>query len=181
MISIKVLRKQSSYDFKVNPKKEGSFDNNWKNNSRDWFILYDDECEIARFRCQSVANYCFGDMASNGDTEHGDTIAPGLFKVKCFVDPRSFHGEIHGIIETKDLDGQWINRNSMQIVNGFQTGRWLIHDKWSNSLKKDTNTAWSAGCIIMSSSDLKSFNDLLHAYKIKSGDIILGAIMEVEK
>ena len=67
----------------------------------------------------------------------------------------------------------------MQIGDdGFQTGRWLIHDKWSNSLNRDTNTAWSAGCIILSSGDLAAFNRILHAYEVKSGDIISGEIVE---
>lgn len=179
MLSLVIERKQRSYLFKVNPKAPGSFENNWRNNSLDWLCLYDGNAEILRVHCQSVANYCFGDMKSNGDTEHGDTIAEGYFKVKCFVEPRSFHGEIHGIIETRDVDGQWIDRNSMQIGNdGFQTGRWLIHDKWSNNLKRDTNTAWSAGCIILSSSDLETFNKMLKAYGVKPGDIISGEIVE---
>ena len=181
MLNIVVERQKRSYQFKVKPKAEGSFENNWKNNSLDWFCIYNDKCELARFRCQSVANYCFGDMKSNGPTEHGDTIAEGYFKIKCFVEPRNFHGEIHGIIETRDVDGQWIDHNSIQVGDdGFQTGRWLIHDKWSNSLQRDTNTAWSAGCIILSSDNLYSFNRILHAYDVKAGDILNGEIVEVD-
>lgn len=180
MLNFVVERRKRSYMFKVNPKAPGSFDNNWRNNSLDWICLYDDRSEIFRAHAQTVANYCFGDMKSNGDTEHGDTIKEGYFKIKCFVEPRNFHGEIHGITETRDIDGQWVDHNSMQTVNGFQTGRWLIHDRWSDKLQRDTNTAWSAGCFILSSDDLKSLNDILHAYKVQSGDIIPGELVEVD-
>lgn len=179
MINIVVERNLKSYQFKVNPELPSSFSNNYKNNSIDKISIYDDKAEIASFKCQTVANYCWGEYKSNGNTEHGDTIAEGYFKIKCFVEPRNFHGEIHGIIETKDIDGQWIDHNSMQIENGYQTGRWLIHDRFSSKTGKDTNYAWSAGCIILSSDDLKSFNDILHAYQVKSGDIINGEIVEV--
>lgn len=180
MLNIVVERNKKSYDFKANPKAPSSFSNNWKNNSIDWFVLFDDNAEICRFKCQTVANYCFGDYATADTVEHGDTINEGLFKIKCFVEPRSFHGEIHGIIETKDIDGQWIGRDSMQTTkDGFQNGRFLIHDRYSFKTKCDTNTAWSAGCFILHSSDLESFNSILRAYKVEAGDIIEGQIVEV--
>jgi hypothetical protein len=180
MLNIVIERNLKSYDFKVNPKAPSSFANNWKNNSIDWFVLFDDNAEICRFKCQSVANYCFGDYATADTVEYGDTIHEGFFKIKCFVEPRSFHGEIHGIIETKDIDGQWINRESMQTTKGgLQNGRFLIHDRYSFNTNSDTNKAWSAGCIILSSLDLETFNTLLKAYEIKAGDIIEGQIVEV--
>lgn len=180
MLYLIVERNKKSYDFKVNPKKPSSFENNWKNNSLDWLVLYDDEAEISRFRCQTVANYCFGDYDTADTVEFGDTIREGYFKVKCFVPSRAFHGRIHGIIETRDIDGQWINRDSMQTTeDGFQNGRFLIHDRFSYKTGKDTNTAWSAGCFILSSTDLCYFNNLLNAYKVKAGDIIKGEIVEV--
>lgn len=179
MLRITVLRNNKSYDFKADPNKPSGFDNNWKNNSMDWFILSDDDAELIRCRCQSVANYCFGDMASGDFIEHGDTIAPGLFTVKCFVEPRAFHGEIHAITKTKDIDGQWIDRNAMQTTkDGYQNGRWLIHDRFSFKQNADTTYAWSAGCIILSSGDLEAINMLLHAYKIQPGDEISGEIVE---
>ena len=68
-----------------------------------------------------------------GDTVcFGDSVAAGSFTVKCFVPPRTFHGEIHAITKTRDLDGQEIDRNAMQTTkDGYQNGRWLIHDKYS--------------------------------------------------
>lgn len=182
MLSLVIERKKESYDYKVDPKRPSGFDNNYKNNMLDWFVFFDDKAEIARFHCQSVANYNFGDFKSADTVEYGDTIAPGYFKIKCFVEPRNFHGEIHGIIETKDIDGQWINRESVQInSSGFQNGRFLIHDKYSSKYNTDTNYAWSAGCIILSSDDLCCFNQLLKAYNVKAGDIISGEIVEDEK
>ena len=181
MLNIVIERNKKSYDYKVNPREKGSFANNWKNNMQDWFVLYDEDAEIVRFRCQSVANYNWGDYATADTVEYGDTIRKGYFKVKCFVEPRSFHGEIHGIIETKDVDGQWIGHDSMQTTaDGFQNGRWLIHDTWSKKLGEDSNYAWSAGCLIMSSSDLASFNKVLHAYKVQPDEIIEGQVVEIE-
>ena len=108
--------------------------------------------------------------------EHGRA---GGFTVKCFVPPRMFHGEIHAITKTRDLDGQEIDRNAMQITkNGYQNGRWLIHDKYSFSKGKDTNYAWSAGCFILSSKDLEAFNRVLKSYGIKAGDAVDGVLQE---
>lgn len=181
MLRVVVLRNKKSYDFKVYPNRPSSFQNNYKNNSIDWFCIYDDDAEIARYRCQSVANYCFGAYATADTVEHGDTIKEGYFKISAFVLPRNFHGEIHGIIETKDIDGQWIGRDSMQTTDGgFQNGRFLIHDKFSSKYGEDTNSAWSAGCIILSSGDLESFNEILHSYNITRGDVINGEIIEVD-
>jgi hypothetical protein len=179
-LSLKLMRNKSSYDFRANPKAPDSFDNNWKNNSKDWLTLLAEGKEIGAFRCQSVANYCFGDMARKDGRPEGATIAPGKFQVKCFAPPRLFHGEIHAIINTTDLDGLRIDHNAMQTTKGgFQNGRWLIHDRYSKNTGKDTNSAWSAGCFILSSGDLAAFNKMLHAYKVQPGDIISGEIMEV--
>ena len=180
MLNFIVRRKKESYDFKANPSAPGSFSNNWKNNSIDTIAICDEKAELARFKCQTVANYCFGDYATADTVEYGDTIRPGYFKVKCFVEPRNFHGEIHGIIETRDIDGQWIDQKAMQTTkDGFQNGRFLIHDRFSKKYNADTNYAWSAGCFILSSFDLKALNTILHAYKVKSGDVISGELLEV--
>jgi hypothetical protein len=173
------MRKKQSYDFKADPRKPDSFENNWKNNSLDRIIIRDDHANLACFRCQTVANYCFGAMATASTFPWGDTTAPGSFTLKAFVPPRSFHGEIHGICQTRDIDGEWIDRESMQITKGgFQNGRWLLHDRFSSSLNADTNYAWSAGCFILSSADLISFNDLLKQLNVKPGELIPGLLEE---
>ena len=180
MIKFVLERKKISYDFKIDPNLPDGFDNNWKNNSQDWFIVKDEHCELARFKCQSVANYCFGQMKTADSVAWGDTVAPGPFKVRLFAEPRNFHGEIHEIIEATDIDGQRINTHAMQTTEkGFQNGRWLIHDRFSYKYNEDTNYAWSAGCFILSSYDLKSLNLILKSYNFGPGTIISGEIIEI--
>ena len=95
--------------------------------------------------------------------------------------PRKFHGQIHAITRSRDIDGQWIDRNAMQTAaNGYQNGRWLIHDKFSFEKRADTNYAWSAGCFILSSNDLEAFNAELKAQGVVAGDEIAGTLSEVQ-
>ncbi|MDE5899335.1 MAG: hypothetical protein K2H09_08760 [Treponemataceae bacterium] len=180
-IKIVIERAKSSYDFRADPARPDGFDNNYKNNSKDWLVLCDGGTELARFRCQSVANYCFGANATADTVAHGDTVAPGEFELRLFVEPRNFHGEIHAITRTRDLDGQWIGRDAMQTTaGGYQNGRWLVHDRWSAAQGGDTAYAWSAGCFILSSDDLAALNTLLHAYKFSPGDIVSGEVVEID-
>jgi hypothetical protein len=178
-MNIVVYRTRKSFDYKVDPFAPSSFENNWKNNRQDWLVIKDDKAEIFRCRCQSVANYCFGKGATADTVSYGDTIYPGRFFLKCFVDPRDFFGEIHAITKTTDYDGQLIDRHAMQTTkDGYQNGRWLLHSMYSKKLGDDTTYAWSSGCIITSSADLKAFNTVLHAYKIQPGETIEGEIIE---
>ena len=180
MIKLLIMRKKSSYDFKADQSAPDSFANNWKNNSQDDLILMEDGHPVYQCKCQSVANYCFGDMATADSVAHGDTVAPGEFTLRLFVPPRSFHGEIHAITQTKDIDGQWIGRDAMQTTDGgFQNGRWLIHDRFSQKTGCDTNQAWSAGCFILSSKDLAQLNDALRSLGLKPGDEIDGQVLEM--
>ena len=179
MINIRVERKRRSYDFKHDPGKPDSFENNWKNNSLDKIIIRDDNTDLCYFNCQTVANYCFGAMATASTVSCGDTIAPGSFTLKAFVPSRNFHGEIHAITCTRDIDGEWIDHEAMQITTkGYQNGRWLIHDRFSIKFLVDSNYAWSAGCFILSSVDLQDFNKVLKKFGVKSGDLISGTLIE---
>ncbi len=179
MLKIEVWRNRQSYNFKTNPNKPDGFDNNWKNNSLDLLVLLDNSEILFQCHAQTVANYCFGEQASGDKLPHGDTVAEGEFTVCCFVEPRNFHGEIHAITNTTDLDGQTIDRNAMQTTEGgFQNGRWLIHDRFSKKLGRDTNYAWSAGCFILSSTDLAKLNTILKKEGVKSGDEIQGEVIE---
>jgi hypothetical protein len=179
MINLRVERRRESYDFRADPRKPHSFENNWKNNSLDRLVIRDDNAPLAGFLCQTVANYCFGAQATASTVSWGDTIAPGEFTVRAFVPPRSFHGEIHAITRTRDLDGEWIDHAAMQTTRGgFQNGRWLIHDRFSFNAGADTNYAWSAGCFIMSSAGLRRFNETLRAYGVNPGDLIPGTLIE---
>ncbi len=180
MIHFKVLRKRASYDYKADKNSPDGFDNNWKNNSMDTLVLCEDGVPIYECRCQTVANYCFGDMATADTVAHGDTVAEGEFMVRLFVEPRSFHGRIHAITRTRDLDGQWIDHNAMQTTKGgFQNGRWLIHDRYSLKTGTDTRYAWSAGCFILSSDDLHWLNDTIDKLGGKPGDLVKGTVEEV--
>ena len=179
MLKIQVWRKRQSYDFKADPTKPDGFDNNWKNNSLDLLVLLDNSEILFQCHAQTVANYCFGDMSPGDNLPYGDTVSAGVFTLKCFVEPRNFHGEIHAITKTTDLDGQTIDGNAVQTTDGgFQNGRWLVHDRYSPKLGKDTNYAWSAGCFILSSQDLARLNSILKNEGVKSGDEIKGEVIE---
>ena len=183
MLKLEVWRNRQSYNFKVDPTKPDSFANNWKNNSIDLLLLIekdlDGEKSLFQTSAQTVANYCFGSQVPGDNLPYGDTIAPGKFTVRCFVEPRGFHGEIHAITNTTDLDGQRIDRNAMQTTaGGFQNGRWLIHDRYSAKLGRDTNYAWSAGCFILSSSALEKLNETLRKHDVKEGVEIEGEVIE---
>ncbi|MBQ9206884.1 MAG: hypothetical protein IJ158_09245 [Treponema sp.] len=179
MLKIEVWRNRQSYNFKADPQKPDGFDNNWKNNSLDQLVLLDDKKVLFLANAQTVANYCFGDQRQGDKLPHGDTVAEGKFTVRCFVEPRNFHGEIHAITSTTDLDGQRIDCNAMQRTDdGFQNGRWLIHDRYSKKLGHDSNFAWSAGCFILSSADLTAFNAALRKEGVKAGDEIQGEVVE---
>lgn len=180
MLKIIVQRSKSSYHYKYKPAQESGFDNNCKNNARDWLVLMYNDKELFRCRCQSVHNYDWGRNKSNGKLAYGDTIAPGKFQVRLFADPRKYHGEVHEIINAVDMDGHKINSMAMQIVRGEYYGRWLIHDRYSNVSGHDMAYAWSAGCIILRSTDLVFFNNALISAGCAKGDIIAGEIFESE-
>lgn len=178
-LSIVVERKKKSYDFKLRPNEADSFSNNIKNNMEDTFRLFDGKCELFSCPVQSVANFCWGEQSKSMQKKAGDTIAEGYFKVKCFVEPRNYDGEIHGIIETKDLDGQVIDTESMQVYgNGEKAGRWLIHSTYNKEKQREASYAYSAGCLVMTRSNLEAFNKILHAYEISPGFIISGEVIE---
>lgn len=179
MLKFEIRRNRKSYNFRADPDKPDSFENNWKNNSLDLLALLDGSRTLFQCWAQTVANYCFGDMKPGDRLPHGDTVAEGKFTVRCFAEPRKFHGEIHAITSTADLDGQQIGRNAMQTTDGgFQNGRWLIHDKYSFKLGKDTNYAWSAGCFILSSKYLSELNAVLKREGVKAGDEIGDEVIE---
>ena len=179
MLQLKIIRYGKSYHFKADESKPDGFSNNWKNNSLDDFILTNNGAEVFKCKCQSVANYCFGEQRPGDTIAHGDTVRAGSFTLRCFAPSRNFHGEIHAITKTRDIDGQEIDRNAMQTTkDGFQNGRWLIHDLYSKKLGRDTNYAWSAGCFILSSKDLEAFNETLKLHGIKAGYAVDGVLEE---
>lgn len=183
---IKVIRYKKSYDYKRFPNKPDAWDNNDTNNMLDDFLLYVEENIIFKAKVQTVANIPNGRFL--------DTIAPGAFKMKCFIgegpngDPRNYYGKIHGITNCYDLDGQWIDNNSVEIVKGkngapIDLTRWLVHDTQKCKPAAPmtlTRVAWSAGCFIMIPSNLMALATILDAYKIKPYDFINGELIEEE-
>jgi len=183
---IRIIRKKLSYQYKNDMNTKDDWYVNDKNNMLDDFHFYVDEAVIFSAKVQTVANI------PNG--RHTDTIIPGPFQIKCFIgegehaDPRNFYGRIHGIINTYDMDGQKISEGSTEPIPGKNGApedftRWLVHDLQKhkpNPPNIDTRVAWSAGCFIMSTYNLKALGDILDAYKIIPGDIIGGELMEEE-
>jgi hypothetical protein len=168
---IKVLRKQLSYTYKQNMSLPDDWHNNDANNSLDSFCLFLDEERIFEAKCQTVANIPGG--------RYLDTIAPGTFQMKCFVEPRSFYGRIHGICNCYDLENQWIDQNSVEVND---KNRWLIHDTQNHKPKPPmtiTRVAWSAGCFVMSPSNLIALGTLFDAFKMNPGDLIDGSLEDV--
>jgi hypothetical protein len=176
---IRINRKNISYNYKRYNDKPDDWHNNDFNNMLDNLVLFYDEAQLLKIPCQSVANIPNGRFT--------DTIKPGKFQLKCFVDNRNFYGRIHGIINCYDMDGQFINKNSVETVPGENGApvsytRWLMHDTQSLKPKPPmtiTRVAWSAGCIVTSPSNLEALNEILDAYKVIPNDIINGEIVEI--
>lgn len=169
---IKVFRRRISHQYKKDMTKKDEWFNNDFHNMMDLFCLFMEEERIFSAKCQTVANIPGG--------RYMDTIAVGSFKIRLFVDPRSFYGRIHGICNCYDLEGQYIDSNSIE-KNDFN--RWLIHDTQSKKPKEAmmlTRVAWSAGCFVMSPSDLEAFGAIIDAFKMKSNEMIDGELLEVE-
>lgn len=175
---VRVDRKKLSYEYKRYASLDDSWSNNDKNNMLDDFILFYNEALLFKAKCQSIANIPNGRFL--------DTLAPGKFQIKCFVENRNYYGRIHGIINAYDLDGQLINENSIETVKGkngapIDFTRWLIHDTQKqkpNSPNILTRVAWSAGCLIMAPGDLEAFNEILDAYKVIPGELLNAEIVE---
>lgn len=110
-----------------------------------------------------------------------DTIAPGPFAVRLFVEQRDFWCDPHGIIRAKTLGGEVIGEDSTTPTN---KSRWLIHDwqKHRSAAPKgtDTSVAWSAGCFVELDAKLAELNNILRGRGYKTGDVIEGVLVEVE-
>lgn len=178
---LKVYRKKLSYDYKFNLKKN-DYNNNIKNNSLDKMVLFYleklNENVIKENYLIEIPNV--QTVSNHPHFDHFDTIAAGPFSVELFVTPRKFHGLIHGIIDAIDIEGQKIDHWSMQVENGYQKGRWLIHDKWSFEKQRDLNFSYSGGCFISSSENQKKLNNKFKKLKFQKGDILPGLLVEVD-
>jgi hypothetical protein len=174
---IVILRRRESYNYKRDPKAPDSWQNNDANNSLDELILFLNGKEAIRSYAQTVSNHPEGRFV--------DTIAPGTFALRLWVDKRLFSGPVHGITGARDIEGDWTDYASVQIND---LSRWLAHD--TRKLKKRasdpdlaedniTRVAWSAGCIVMPPEGAKSLSTTLIAAGYKAGDVIPGVIIIV--
>jgi hypothetical protein len=177
-MKFRVIRKKSSYDYKFTPSQPGSWDNQKRNNSQDRLQLLDDDGTLVfESISQTVANL----ETLDPGIHFLDTIAPGPFAVKLFVEQRDFWCDPHGIIRAKTLAGDAIDDNSVTATN---PSRWLVHDwqkhRSSATEGMDTSVAWSAGCFVEPDSQLAAMNQLLRDRGYGPGDIIDGELIEVD-
>jgi hypothetical protein len=165
LMKIRVVRRPESWEYRH--RGPDAWHSQDANNSIDAFEVYGDAGRLIMHSfCQTVAN-AEGLIA---DVHEYDTIMPGPFKIRAFVEPREFKCEPHGIVGATTKHGDLIGEDSTTLIN---KSRWLIHD-WKNHSEPpiDTRVAWSAGCIILKDEDLDSFNTLLAGHGIAPGDII---------
>ena len=173
MLFIRVERDVRSYNYKKNPKAKDDWQNNSNNSCLDRFILYEYESVLFETKCQSISNI--------PDGHYSDTIATGPFLLRCFVDKRSFHCDVHGICQTATLGNEWIDDTSTSPSSDL---RWLMHDDQKllpNPPGILTRIPWSAGCIVLRKTDHDAFNEILKAFNIKPGDTIDGEIVNKEE
>jgi hypothetical protein len=167
-----IIRSPASFDYKLR-------DNNIKNNMLDLYELFDGENVLIFCHVQTIVNIPGGRFLN--------TIGPGKFFVKAFVDPRKFYGRIHGIVEAYDLEGQGIDGRSIQPVEGkdgapIDFERWLEHDTQKHPPAPPMtlcSAAWSAGCIIHHPQDLADIGRIFDRYRVIPGDRIPYELVEV--
>ena len=87
MLKLIMIRHKESYRFKADENKPDSFSNNWKNNSLDDFILNADGAEVFKCKCQSVANYCFGEQRPGDTAAHGDSVRLAVLRLNALSRP----------------------------------------------------------------------------------------------
>ena len=170
MLFIRVKRKKSSYQYKKDMKVKDSWENNKARNCEDSIELFDYESMLFTAKCQTVSNIPGG--------RYVDTIAPGPFLVRCFVDPRQYKCRPHGLCQTADISGEWIDDDCTQVTD-LKKARFLIHDD-RNFSGEITSACWSAGCFVLRKNDLIALNTILEAYNITNKDTIDGELVEVD-
>lgn len=174
-VSVLVIRRRESYDYMRDPREPPAWGNNDHNNMMDLYLLFVDGVEAMRCLVQTVANH--------PEARFRDTIAPGQFGMRLFVEPRLFSGRIHGIVGARDLEGDWIDFSSVQPND---LARWLEHDTRKPKAKptdaevtETTRVAWSAGCIVHHPNDLRRINEILTAAGATQGSVIPAELVVV--
>ena len=181
-MNIVIVRMKASLNYKLDPRKPDSWENNRANNSLDQFWLFNDHSTLFACKVQTFTNL--------PGCRPQDSIQPGSFKLRLFQDQRDFWCPVHGIIDTYDGDGQYINESSVVTIlgkDGAPTSfdRYLMHD-WQkhkhnpdgtlNAQGIDTSVAWSLGCFIPSTVEHARFNALLMTLGLKKDDVISGEL-----
>ena len=103
------------------------------NNSLDQFGLYADDGVagnryIPLFTCRAQTVCNLEGLAAGSqsvDAKYSDTLAPGPFQLRAFVDPRQFWCQPHGVCNARTLGGDTIGPNCVTRTN---PNRWLMHD-----------------------------------------------------
>jgi hypothetical protein len=174
MLRFEIHRNHNSWHYKVNKAIAPSWTNNRANNSLDLFILFDREEAIWHTNCQTISN-CEGIIDG---ARFIDTLVAGKMAIKAFVDPRLFHGRIHGITSARTIAGELVRSDSTTRTN---QARWLMHD-WQKHKPsgpgQDTSVAWSAGCVVMPTQALAELGGIFDEHGIKPGDEITGELFE---
>jgi len=173
MLFVRVLRDMKSYQYKRNPKAKDDWHNNDNFPCGDDFILYEYESIIFQAKCQSIANIPGGKFL--------DSITTGPFLIRCFLEKRNFHCEVHGICQTATLNNDWIDDDCTTVNNDL---RWLIHDDQKtlpNPAGQITRIPWSAGCIVLRKNDHEAFNTILRAYDYDSDSTIDAELLNKER
>jgi hypothetical protein len=169
-MTIKVFRRAASHKYRRRPTDPHDWHNNDAHNSLDIFEVLEGDKVIFSAPCQTVSN---AEGLIEG-SRYLDTIAPGPFKLKAFVDPRAFLCTPHGICDCYTIEGAYINLDSVTRTN---KARWLVHD-WKGHDGKDTRVAWSSGCLVLTDADLMAFSAVLTLKGIKPGDMVDGELIE---
>lgn len=172
MLKIIVTRKLASLSYLRDPRSGFDWHNNDANDSLDSFTLQDADTEETLFSCraQTVANL----EGLDPGVHFYDTLAPGPFRLRAFVDPRAFKCQPHGIVGAVTKHGDQIGDDSTTPAN---KSRWLMHN-WMDHNGADTRVAWSAGCIVVPDADLDRFNALLSERGVQAGELIEGMLFE---
>jgi hypothetical protein len=186
MLKYKIFRKAASLNFKRDPSAPNDWHNNDGVNSQDILELCDDDEVIFSCPSQTVSN---AEGLIKGAHEY-DTIAPGKFFIRAFVDPRAFKCQPHGIVGATTKHGDLIRSDvdkhgkptEKDSTTGSNLSRWLVHDwKDHNNPPKDTRVAWSAGCFVEPDADLVRLNTILLARGVKPYALIPAELFEESK
>ena len=169
---IEVMRTPNSRSFERSGVHKSKYHKNNKNNCRDIFRLYKDEEIIFICNIQSISNH--------PDFPEKNSLT-GSFDFEVYAKKRGNSFEIpdNELLTRIHLIKNVYNENHEFHKEDGTTGnnyRTLFHSKWHEPLKKDTK-AYSGGCFISSSNDLKRLNKKLNDEKLKEGDTIPGKII----